>query len=167
MAALEFVTIAYKAVAAVADRSSDVDDDPDIRPVTANVDLIYRVPPGFAFRASQYEPNPVGNPGVHDPTDIGVESFECRLDEGQLLTLGGRPVLVVANTPVLEWPYGDLYMDIKFRNVVFNRKTQPWSPFAIKLPTAGGTTVNLTTVTRYPYVPRERYADHFARLTPQ
>lgn len=167
MATIESVTIVYRAIAAVADRSSDVDDEPDIRPVTANVDLYYRVPPGFAFRTRDYEPDPVGNPGLYQPTDIGVESFQCRLDEGQLLTLGGRPVLVVANTPLLQWPYGDLYLDVVFRNVVFNRKTQAWSPFAIKVPTVGGGTVDLTTCQRFPYVSPSRYAEHFARLTPQ
>ncbi|QBP29783.1 hypothetical protein SEA_TYPHA_128 [Mycobacterium phage Typha] len=166
MAVIESVTVVYKAIAAVADRSSDADDEPDIRPVTANVDLTYRVPPGWSFKATDYEPNPDGAPGVTEPTDIGIESFEARLDEGQLLTLGGRSVLIVANTPLLEWPYGDLFVDVRFRNVVYNRKTQRWASFAFIVPTTGGTTVNLTTVERHPYVDPTRYADWFSRQTP-
>lgn len=166
MPGIASVTVTYKAIAAVADRSSDDDYEPNIYPVTANVDLRYRTPLGWAFRAVQYEPDPIEDPGDEDPTDIAIESFTARLDEGQLLTLAGNPIKLVANTPVLAWPYGDLYIDVAFTNVVFNRGRQLWSNFAFRLPTEGGGTVNLTTVQRYPYLPVARYADYFARLTP-
>lgn len=167
MPSLESVTVIYKAIAAVADRADDEDFEPNIYPVTANVDLRYRTPPGWAFRAATYEPDPDGNPGVTDPTDIAIQSFTARLDEGQLVTLAGGPIKLVANTAMLAWPYGDLYVDVAFTNVVFNRGLQTWSNFAIKLPTAGGSTIDLTTVQRYPYLPVAKYADYFARLPKQ
>lgn len=147
-------TVVYDTLSAVADRSDDPDAEPDIRPVTATVDFIYRVPPGWAFRCNDYDPR---------PTDLVLDTFQARLDEGRLRQLSGAINLkLIANTSLLEWP-DDLYVDIKFSNVVFNRGTQVWRNFAIKCPTAGGVTVNLTTVSRFPYVPRDQYTAYFER----
>lgn len=164
MPTLESITVVYKAIATQTDWADDDDFEPNIYPVTANVDLRYRTPPGWAFRVATYEPNPTANPGVTDPTDIAITDFTARLDEGQLLTLAGNPIKIIANTQMLAWPYGDLYVDVAFTNVVFNRGLQSWSNFAFKVPTAGGTVVDLTTAERYPYLPASKYGDYFAKL---
>lgn len=152
MAALEHFTVSYDALGVSADRNTDPDADPEIRPMTCNIEFVYRVPPGFAFRAVDYEPR---------PTDLGLDGFICRVDEGRLKGLDGTVNFKLpANTPLLGWP-GDLFIDVVFTNVVYSRATRTWKNFAIICPTTPGTTINLTTVARYPYVARTRYGDYF------
>ncbi|SKM81321.1 Uncharacterised protein [Mycobacteroides abscessus subsp. massiliense] len=157
LASPESFTVSYDAWAGVADRVTDPDNEPDIRPVTATMLFRYRVPAGWAFRAPNYNPR---------PTDFALDTFTARLDEGQLKQLDGTLNLkLIANTPLLGWTE-DLYIDISFTNVVFNRGDRTWRPFAIKAPTAGGATVNLTTVQRYPFLDASRYQDWFTQNPP-
>lgn len=153
MAALEYFTVTYDALGVSADRSTDEDALPDIRPMTCNVEFVYRVPPGHAFRAVDYTPR---------PTDLGFDNFVCRVDEGRLKQINGTlNFQLPANTAVLGWS-GDLYIDVVFTNIVYARGTRKWRNFAFIAPTTGGGTVNLTTVARHPYLPRDKYGEHFA-----
>lgn len=145
-------TAMYDTWAGVADRNTDLDNEPDIRPITATVLFRYRLPQGWAFRAANYDPR---------PTDFALDTFEGRLDEGRLRhpngTLGMK---LFANTPLLSWP-ADLYIDISFSNVVFNRGDRTWRNFAIIAPVTAGTEVNLTTVQRYPFLTPTQYEQWF------
>lgn len=161
MAALQYFTVTYDALGVTADRNTDYDADPEIRPMTCNVEFIYRVPPGFAFRAADYEPR---------PTDLGFGGFTARVDEARLKGLDGTVNFrLPANTALLQWASAghgpDLYIDVMFNNVVFARSERVWKNFAFICPTVPETSVNLTTVQRHPYVPRDRYGDHFANRT--
>lgn len=161
MAVVEYFTITYDALGVTADRNTDYDADPEIRPMTCNVEFVYRVPPGFAFRAVDYEPR---------PTDLGFGGFICRVDEARLRGLDGTVNFrLPANTALLNWEargYGpDLFIDVVFTNVVYARGERVWKNFAFICPTVPETEVNLTAVQRYPYVPRTRYGDHFATMT--
>lgn len=153
MAALEYFTVSYDAKGVTRD-GPDEDFLPDMPPMSCNVEFVYRVPPGFAFRASTLEPR---------PTDLGFGGFVARVDEGRLKHLNGNvDYTLPANTAVLEWPYGpDLYIDVVFTNVVYSRARRPWNNFAFKCPTEGDTTVNLTTVERYPFLAQARYGEWF------
>lgn len=62
-------------------------------------------------------------------------------------TLGGG-VKLVANTADIA--LDDLYYDLKFSQVVYNRADQQISPFAIIAPTSGGGTVDLADAAKYP-----------------
>lgn len=160
MAALEYFTVSYDALGVTADRNSDPDADPEIRPMTCNVEFIYRVPPGFAFRAADYEPR---------PTDLGFGGFTCRVDEARLKGLDGTvDFRLPANTALLDWEsqgYGaDLFIDVVFTNVVYARDERVWKNFAFICPTVPDALVNLTSVQRYPYVTRTRYGDYFSTL---
>lgn len=153
MAVVESFTVSYDALGVTRD-GTDADLEPDLRPMTANVDFIYRVPPGHAFRAAAFDPR---------PTDLGFAGFECRVDEGRLKHLNGNVNFTLpANTPLLGWP-GDLYIDVRFRNVVFARARRPWPNFSFICPTTPGVTINLTTVERHPFLPQDRYALWFNR----
>ncbi len=154
MADLEFFSISYDALGVSADRNIDVDAEPDVRPMTCNIEFIFRVPPGFAFRCVDFDPR---------PTDLGLDNFVCRVDEGRLKGLDGTVNFQMpANTALLGWD-GDLFIDVAFTNVVYSRGSRIWKNFAFICPTVPDTAVNLTKVTRYPYVPRARYLDYFAR----
>ena len=158
MAALQYFTVTYDALGVTADRNTDPDADPEIRPMTCNVEFVYRTPPGFAFRAANYGSR---------PTDLGFGGFICRVDEARLKGLDGTVNFrLPANTDLLQWEaegYGaDLFIDIVFTNVVYARDDRVWKNFAIICPTMPDTTVNLTTVQRYPYVPRNKYGDYFS-----
>ncbi|WP_396902706.1 hypothetical protein [Mycolicibacterium sp.] len=156
MATVESFTVSYDALGVTRD-GPDPDLEPDLRPMTANVDFIYRVPPGHVFRAASFDPR---------PTDLGFAGFECRVDEGRLKHLNGNVNFTLpANTPMLGWP-DDLYIDVRFRNVVYARARRRWPNFAFICPTTPGVTVNLTTVERHPYLPEERYANWFNRPAP-
>ncbi len=158
MANVEYFTVEYDAVGVTADRNLDIDADPEIRPMTCNVEFVYRVPPGFAFRAADYDPR---------PADLAFGGFICRVDEARLKGLDGTVNFrLPANTDLLAWEshgYGpDLFIDVVFTNVVYARAERVWKNFAFICPTVPETVVNLTRVQRYPYVPRTRYAEHFA-----
>lgn len=157
MAALEYFIVTYDALGVTADRNTDPDIHPEIRPMTCNVEFVYRTPPGFAFRAAAYEPR---------PTDLGLGGFTCRVDEARLRGLDGSLNFELpANTDLLQWEnegYGpDLFIDVIFTNVVYARDERVWKNFAFICPSVPGTIVNLTSVQRYPYMPRASYADHF------
>lgn len=153
MATLEYFTVSYDAKGVTRD-GQDVDMLPDTPPMSCNVEFVYRVPPGFAFRASTLDPR---------PTDLGFGGFVARVDEGRLKHLNGNvDYTLPANTAVLEWS-ADLYIDVVFTNVVYSRARRAWNNFAFKCPTVGNATVNLTTVERHPYVPPERYNEWFQR----
>lgn len=152
-ASLEFFTLIYDALGVSADRNTDIDAQPDIRPMTCNIEFVYRVPPGFAFRAENFDPR---------PTDLGFDNFKCRMDDGRLRGIDGTlNFQMPANTALLGWD-ADLYIDVVFTNVVYARGTRAWNNFAIICPTVPDTVVNLTTVTRHTYVPRARYPEYFA-----
>lgn len=154
MAELEYFTVSYDALGITRDNSNDPDSDPDARPMTCNVEFVYRVPPGYAFRAATLEPR---------PTDLGFGGFVCRVDEGRLKHLNGTvDFRLPAHTPVLGWD-GDLFIDVAFTNVVYARERRPWINFAFVCPTEPESTVNLTTVQRYPYLTQDRYTEWFQR----
>ncbi|MBE5453486.1 hypothetical protein E3G52_000350 [Mycobacteroides abscessus] len=148
----ESFTVSYDTWAGVTDRPSDPDNEPDIRPVTGTILFRYRLPSGWAFRCNNYNPR---------PTDFALDTFNARLDEGRLRQLDGTlNVKLIANTPLLEWTQ-DLYIDISFTNVVFNRGDRVWRPFSIIAPTVGGGTVNLTQVQRHQYLTPQQYEQWF------
>lgn len=152
LAGLEFFTVSYDALGVSADRNTDVDAEPDVRPMTCNIEFVYRVPPGFAFRAVDFDPR---------PTDLGLDGFICRVDEGRLKGLDGTvDFMLPANTALLGWA-GDLFIDVVFTNVVYSRSSRTWKNFAFVCPTVPETTVNLTKVTRHPFVPRLKYGAYF------
>jgi hypothetical protein len=65
-------------------------------------------------------------------------------------TLGGG-VKLVANTADID--LDDLYYDLKFSQVVYNKADQEIQPFAILAPTTGGGTVDLASATKFPPKP--------------
>ena len=153
MAGLDYFTVTYDAVGVTADRNTDPDAEPEIRPMTSTMEFIDRTPPGYAFRAASYSPR---------PTDLGFGGFTARMDEGRLRGIDGTlNFRLPANTDVLGWEYGDLYIDVVFSNVVYARAERTWQHFAIIAPTDPETVVNLTTVRRHPYVPVAKYGEWF------
>lgn len=63
----------------------------------------------------------------------------------------GAGVQLVANTNAID--LDELYFDLKFSDVVYNRADQDISPFAILAPTTGGVTVDLADAIKFPPKP--------------
>lgn len=111
----------------------DAGTDPDIQKITATVDFIPRIPNGSLVWAS----------GLTPPQGVALPRIRGRFDtDGTLKTIvGGVGVKLTANTDVID--LDELYYDIVFSNVVYNKADQVIAAFAITAPYIGGITVDL------------------------
>jgi hypothetical protein len=117
----------------------DVDTHPDIKPVSAMVDFIPRLPQGSV----------IWSPGLTPPQGVVLPGIRGRIDaDGVLRTIvGGLGVELTANTAELGLDH--LIYDVVFSKVVLNKSEGYIAPFAFEAPTAT-TTLDLTTITKLP-----------------
>lgn len=136
MASLAFFTVVGTLNSVVVDYV-DVDAHPDVKPVSAMVDFVPRVPRGTV----------IWSPGLTPPQGVMLPGIRARLDsDGVLRTIvGGVGVELTANTP--ELGLDQLIYDVVFSRVVLNKSDGYIAPFAFEAPTAAGT-VDLATVSK-------------------
>ncbi|HJT95549.1 MAG TPA: hypothetical protein VJ777_27020 [Mycobacterium sp.] len=138
MASLAFFTVTGTVNSVVVDYV-DVDTHPDIKPVSAMVDFIPRLPRGSV----------IWSPGLTPPQGVMLPAIRARIDsDGILRTIvGGLGVELAANTP--ELGVDQLIYDVVFSKVVLNKSEGYIAPFAFEAPT-GTATLDLATMSRLP-----------------
>ncbi len=104
----------------------DVDTHPDIKPVSAMVDFIPRLPRGSV----------IWSPALTPPQGVVLPAIRARIDsDGVLRTIvGGLGVELTANTA--ELGLDQLIYDVVFSKVVLNKSDAYIAPFAFEAPTA-------------------------------
>lgn len=117
----------------------DVDTHPDIKPVSAMVDFIPRLPRGSV----------IWSPALTPPQGVILPAIRARIDsDGVLRTIvGGLGVELAANTA--ELGLDQLIYDVVFSKVVLNKTDGYIAPFAFEAPTATAT-LDLTTLPKLP-----------------
>ncbi len=138
MASLAYFTVTGTVNSVVVDYV-DPDTHPDIKPVSAMVDFIPRLPRGSVIWA----------PGLTPPQGVIFPTIRARIDsDGILRTIvGGVGVELTANTPELH--LSSLIYDVVFSKVVLNKSEGYIAPFAFESPTAAAT-LDFATMVKLP-----------------